>query len=277
MASSDAAAAGVDAGAGDMALRLNLSGRVAVVTGGHRGIGAAITLGLARAGAHVVVIDRRGPGDSDVPARLRALGRSHWSVLADLGDAASVEAAAAAAAAHAAPAGGVSVLVNNAGIARLAAADALTAAAWDETLAVNLRAPFLLARALLGGGADAGGAPPRRAVVNVSSAAGGGALTDHAAYCSSKAALDMMTRSLALEWGPRGVRVNGVAPTVVLTEMGAAAWGAPEKSGPMLARIPLGRFAQPHEVADAVVFLASDAAAMITGQTLSVDGGFNVH
>lgn len=261
--------------AGDLASRLSLKDRVAVVTGGHRGIGAAISIALANQGADVIIIDRGGSDGSPVRDTLNKLGRKRYSVKADLADAKSVTEAAAKAIDCVKPRH-ISILVNNAGVALLDPASSLSAPDWDKTQAVNLRAPFLLAQALFASLA-AGGSSPPGAIVNVSSAAGGGALAEHAAYCASKAALDMLTKTLALEWGPRGVRVNGVAPTVVLTEMGATVWGPPEKSAPMLARIPLCRFVQPEEVADAVVFLASDAAAMITGQTLSVDGGFNVH
>jgi NAD(P)-dependent dehydrogenase (short-subunit alcohol dehydrogenase family) len=257
---------------GNLLSRLSLKDRVAVVTGGHRGIGAAISIALATQGADIIVIDRGGSDGSPVRDALDKLGRKLYSIKADLCDAISVSEAAAKAIDCIKPRR-ISILVNNAGVALLNPAASLSVRDWDKTHAVNLRAPFLLAQALF----PSLSGESRGAIVNVSSAAGGGALLDHAAYCASKSALDMLTRGLALEWGVKGVRVNGVAPTVVLTEMGAMAWGAPEKSGPMLARIPLGRFAQPEEVADAVVFLASDAAAMITGQTLSVDGGFNVH
>jgi NAD(P)-dependent dehydrogenase (short-subunit alcohol dehydrogenase family) len=256
-------------GAGSLSSRLSLAGRVAVVTGGHRGIGAAITVALAAQGADVIVIDRGGAGGSPVGAAVDALGRRRFAVRADLSSAQAIAAAAAEAVDCVKPRR-VSILVNNAGVAALAPAASLSTADWDATHAVNARAPFLLAQALLPSLSAGGGA-----VVNVSSAASSGALADHVAYCASKAALDMVTRGLALEWGPAGVRVNGVAPTVVMTDMGAEVWSAPERGGPMLARIPLGRFAQPEEVADAVAFLASDAAAMITGQTLAVDGGYN--
>lgn len=251
--------------------RLRLEGKVAVVTGGHRGIGASISIALAEQGCDVVVIDRAGSADSPVREALNTLGRKRYTIKADLASSASVAEAAAKAVACVSPRH-ISILINNAGVAALGPAAELSTADWNRTFAVNTSAPFQLAQALFPSLSGGGGG----AIVNVSSAAGGGALADHAAYCASKAALDMLTKSLALEWGPRGVRVNGVAPTVVLTEMGMRVWSAEEKSKPMLARIPLGRFAQPEDVADAVVFLATDAAAMITGQVLSIDGGYNV-
>ncbi|WP_293909049.1 SDR family oxidoreductase, partial [Deinococcus sp.] len=112
------------------------------------------------------------------------------------------------------------------------------------------------------------------AIVNVSSQSSSVGLPDHATYCASKGALDQLTRVMAIELGPRGIRVNAVNPTVTLTPMGVMAWSDPAKSGPMLERNPLGRFAQPLDVAQAVAYLLSDAAGMVNGVTLPVDGGF---
>jgi NAD(P)-dependent dehydrogenase (short-subunit alcohol dehydrogenase family) len=254
----------------------SLEGRVALVTGGHRGIGGAISVALASLGAHIVVIDRSGALGSDVPARVRALGRSLWSVTADLAEEASIRAAVKQAQDASSSVGVISILVNNAGIADLAPLEDLTMATWDRTMDVNVRAALLISQ-LLCSGENGGmlGRPGGGTIVNVSSAAGSSALTKHGAYCASKAALEMLTRCMAKEWSGRGVRVNAVAPTVVMTTMGEKAWGAPEKSGPMVARIPAGRFAKVHEVSDVVAFLCSDAAAMIHGQTIAVDGGYS--
>jgi NAD(P)-dependent dehydrogenase (short-subunit alcohol dehydrogenase family) len=139
-------------------------------------------------------------------------------------------------------------------------------------MAVNLRAPALLgARIGAAMAADGGGA-----IVNVASLAGLRALPEHYAYCTSKAGLIMATKVLALELGPRGVRANALCPTVVLTEMGQQVWGEQAKAAPMLARIPLGRFGMPADVAEAVVWLASDASGMVNGAELALDGGFTV-
>lgn len=252
------------------ASRLSLHGKVALVTGGHRGVGAAISSALAQAGANIVIVDRAGALDSPVPDAVRAAGRQYWGLTADLCDAGAAREAAQAAVQCA---GRVDVLVNNAGVALLAPMEELSVEDFDRTMAVNVRAPFLLAQAVAAGD-DGMLARGSGVIVNVSSAAAFGALDGHAAYCASKAALNMLTKMCCMEWGGRGLRANAVAPTVVLTEMGRRAWGPQEKGGPMLARIPQRRFAEPDEVADAVVFLASDAASMVNGAVLPVDGGF---
>jgi NAD(P)-dependent dehydrogenase (short-subunit alcohol dehydrogenase family) len=243
-----------------------LAGRRALVTGASRGIGAAVAAGLAAAGADVVLSGRDRAALTSVA---ESLPTRTAVIPADLADAAAVEALAAAALDAF---DGLDVLVNNAGITFPERAADLTVAAWDATLAVNLRAPALLgARIGAAMAADGGGS-----IVNISSLAGLRALPEHYAYSASKAALNMATKVLALELGPAGVRVNAVCPTVVLTEMGQQVWGEQEKAAPMLARIPLGRFGVPADVADAVVWLASDASAMVNGAEIPLDGGFTV-
>lgn len=248
-----------------------LRGRTALVTGGHRGVGAAISVALGRQGADVIIVDRNGAQDSLVPTTLTSLNVKTWSLCHNLSDPNAARRAALEAQDLAG--GCIDILVNNAGITRLAPISELKIQDWDDTMATNLRAPFILAQTL---------APAMRAkglgtIVNISSVAGTRALHEHVAYCASKAALDMLTRSMALEWGAHGVRTNAVAPTVVMTTMGRAVWGNAEKGDEMRARIPQNRFAEPREVADVVVFLVSDAASMINGQILMVDGGFTTH
>jgi 2-deoxy-D-gluconate 3-dehydrogenase len=185
-------------------------------------------------------------------------------------DMASVNGPAEAAAAALAAFGAVDILVNNAGIARLDPLASLSAAAWDETMAVNLRAPCLLAQALVGKMME------QRAgkIINVSSQAGVVALDGHGAYCASKGGLNMLTKVMAMEWGGHNIQVNAVCPTVILTPMGTEVWGDPAKAGPMLAKIPLRRFGQPQEVADLILFLASPASDLITGEAILIDGGY---
>lgn len=244
-----------------------LRGRRALVTGASRGIGAAVAVGLSEAGADVVLSGRDLRALESVRENLKGV---RTAVLpCDLADADAVERLAADALDVF---GGLDILVNNAGITLPELAADLTVAAWDATMAVNLRAPALLGARIGAAMAAAGGG----AIVNIASLAGLRALTEHYAYSASKAALLMATKVLALELGPAGVRANAICPTVVLTEMGQQVWGEQAKAAPMLARIPLGRFGVPQDVADAVVFLASDAAAMINGAELPLDGGFTV-
>lgn len=242
------------------ASRLSLRGRRALVTGGHRGIGAAVVLGLAAAGAHVAVIDRGGAAarSSDIPSRVRGYGVEFYATAADLAD---VDATVAAVGRVQAEFGAIDILVNNAGITELQPlvrvpahpGPPLTAAAWDAQFAVNVRAPMVVATAV----APAMIAARRGKIINMSSQAGTAALALHAAYGASKAALDHLTRSMAAEWGPHNVQANAVAPTVIASDMGDAAWppGA-ARTDAMLGRIPAGRFGQAWEVADLVVFLA---------------------
>jgi NAD(P)-dependent dehydrogenase (short-subunit alcohol dehydrogenase family) len=247
-----------------------LAGRRALVTGASRGIGAAVAGALAAAGADVVLHGRAAELLTPHAAALTGTHGVRTEVLtADLSSAAAVTDLADAAWAAL---GGLDILVNNAGITFPAPAAAMTVDEWDTTMAVNLRAPALLGARLGGRMASAGGG----SIVNVSSLAGLRALTEHYAYCASKAALQMATKVLALELGPHGVRANAVCPTVVLTEMGQQVWGEAEKAAPMLARIPAGRFGMPADVAAAVVWLCSDASGMVNGAELALDGGFSI-
>ncbi len=146
-----------------------------------------------------------------------------------------------------------------------------TVDAWDLTMAVNLRSVAIISQVIATQMIERG---VRGSIVNVSSMAAFQALEKHAAYCASKAGLDQLTKVMAVELGKHGIRVNSVNPTVVLTEMGKRAWSDPEKGGPMLQRIPLGRFAECADIASVVCFLLSDAAAMLNGLALPIDGGF---
>jgi NAD(P)-dependent dehydrogenase (short-subunit alcohol dehydrogenase family) len=166
--------------------------------------------------------------------------------------------------------GTIDILVNNAGISRLNPATEITLEQWEETMAVNLRAPFLLAREL----GPAMIAQRWGKVVNISSQTGVIALEDHAAYATSKGGLNALTKSLAAEWARHNVQVNAVCPTVVMTPMGRAVWGRPEKGEPFRLATPARRFAETVEIADAALFLASDASAMINGDLIMVEGGF---
>jgi NAD(P)-dependent dehydrogenase (short-subunit alcohol dehydrogenase family) len=248
-------------------LAIDLSGRRAIVTGAGKGIGRSICVELARAGADVFGVSRTAEDLDSLGVEVAGLGAGFASWTADLSQPGAPEALAARAEEALGP---IDVLVNNAGLAMNAPAEQVSEADWDTTMAVNLKAAFFCAQAV-GRRMLARG---RGRIVNVTSQAGVVALEEHAAYCASKAGLGMITKVLAVEWGPRGVSVNAVAPTVILTPLGERVWGDPARGGPMLARIPLGRFGVPAEVASVVAFLASDLAAMINGETILVDGGY---
>ena len=167
--------------------------------------------------------------------------------------------------------GRIDILVNNAGVAFLDDAESLSEEIWDKTMAVNLKAPFLLSQAVGREMIKAGGGK----IVNIASQAGVVALDRHVAYCASKAGIIMMTKVLALEWGRHGITVNAISPTVTLTELGKRAW-AGQVGEDFKKTIPVGRFAYPEEVAAAALFLASQAADMINGENLLIDGGYTI-
>jgi 2-deoxy-D-gluconate 3-dehydrogenase len=247
--------------------RFSLTGKTALVTGASKGIGAEVCKVLADAGADVVAVARDLDGLAETEAVVAGLGRRCLVVEADM---ATVEGPRRAAERALAEFGAVDVLVNNAGIALL---DELLVAAvedWDRTMAVNLRAPFLLAQAL---------APKmieRKAgkIINVSSQTGIVALERHGAYAASKNGLNALTKVMTVEWSRHNIQCNAVCPTIIMTPMGEKVWSDPAKHGPMLAKTPLGRFGKPVEVADVVLFLASRASDLITGETILCDGGF---
>ena len=247
--------------------RFSLPGKHAVVTGGSRGIGAEVALVLAEAGADIALVGRDREALAESAAAVRALGRQCYEIEADLTSADETTHAAEEALRLL---GSVEILVNNAGMSRPKSLLDTTVEDWDATLAVNLRAAWLMAKVLV---------PPmieRRSgkIVNVSSQAGVIALMDHGAYSSSKGGINMLTKAMAVEWGPFNIQANAVCPTVILTPMGTRVWGDPAKSAPMIAKIPLGRFGVPREVADLVLFLASPAADLITGDVILIDGGY---
>ncbi|MDQ7778074.1 MAG: D-threitol dehydrogenase [Paracoccus aminovorans] len=243
----------------------SLSGKLAVVTGAASGIGAAIAEGFAAKGARVALLDMNL---DTAGARAAALPEAR-AFACDVTDPASI---ARAVAEVRAAMGEIDILVNSAGIVDLAPAEELADSAWSRTIAVNLTGSFLMAREV-GRAMIAAGRGGR--IVNLASQAGSVAIEGHVAYCASKFGIIGVTKTLALEWGRHGITVNSISPTVVLTELGRKAWDGP-KGEAMKAQIPAGRFAEPHEIAAAAVFLASDEAAMINGADLLVDGGYTV-
>lgn len=240
---------------------MNFSGKRAIVTGAGKGIGRATAAMLARRGAEVVALSR---SEADLAELAAETGCR--TIALDLGD----PDAARAAAREALPA---DLLVNNAGITELDAFLDLPERHLDQLYAVNLRSPMIVAQEFARSVVDRGA---KGAIVNVSSVSAFVGFRDHAAYCASKAGFDGLSRVMAVELGPKGIRVNAVNPTVTLTPMAIKAWSDEKKAASMLSRIPVGRFAEPDDVAEVILFLLSDAAAMVHGVSLPVDGGYMV-
>jgi NAD(P)-dependent dehydrogenase (short-subunit alcohol dehydrogenase family) len=251
------------------ALSVRLDGEVAVVTGVSKGLGRAIADTLAAAGARVAATHH----DADVCAKVAGeLGDGHAGVVLDVGDRGSIEAAAEQIAAEL---GEPSVLVNNAGINRIAAAEVMSEADWRAVLDVNLTGTFLtcqvFGRRMLAAG--------RGSIVNIASVTGAEVgMPGRAPYAASKAGIVGLTRVLGIEWAGRGVRVNAVEPGPVRTPMveRAIADGIIDEQA-VIDRVPAGRLADPLDVARAVLLLAAPESAFITAQTLIVDGGYSAY
>ncbi|MEW6719143.1 MAG: glucose 1-dehydrogenase [Thermodesulfobacteriota bacterium] len=246
-----------------------LDGKVAMVTGAGRGLGAEIALALAAQGADIVVADRTLAETEATAAAVTALGRRALPAEADL---LSVPAIRDMVAKAAGELGRIDILVNNAGVNITQFAEDVTEQAWDTVLGVNLKAVFFCSQAagkvMIG---QKGGK-----IVNVSSQAGAVAIPKRAAYCSSKGAVNQLTRLLALEWAKHNIHVNAVAPTFLETPLTKPMFEDGEFRKYVLDSIPLGRIGKPSDVTGAVVFLASPASDMVTGHVLHVDGGWTI-
>jgi D-threitol dehydrogenase (NAD+) len=242
----------------------SLAGKVAVVTGGASGIGSAIVDAFAAKGATVVVLDRA------MQAAQRKVSQGSAAAAIDC-DVTLEQSVADAITAVSAQFGRIDILVNSAGIAVTDAAEDLTIDSWDRTMAVNLRGAFLVSqqagRIMLAQG--------NGTVISLASQAATIALPGHLAYCASKSGLVGLTKVLALEWAGRGVTANTISPTVVMTPLARELWDNPDGEA-LKAQIPTQRFAEPEEIAAVAVFLASDAAKMINGVDLLVDGGYTI-
>jgi NAD(P)-dependent dehydrogenase (short-subunit alcohol dehydrogenase family) len=248
---------------------MELAGRVAVVTGASRGIGLAAVDALVAAGAAPVLVNRDRTLLDAASAMLSERGIEHRAELLDVTDGTAVDRAFAAIAQWR---GRLDILVNKAGIALRRPSVELTQDDWQKVIDVNLTGCFLCARAAARTMIAAGGG----AIVNVASIMGlsGGGLYPNVSYQASKGGLVNLTRALAVEWAPHGIRVNAVAPTWVRTELTRPLFDNPELLERMLAATPMRRLPDPADVGNAIAFLASDRARMITGHTLPVDGGF---
>ena len=246
-----------------------LDGRIALVTGSTRGLGWAIARTLAARGAHVVVTGR---ADGDVSARVTELRAGGASASGRPGDLADLDDAVAGLEAVVEQHGRLDILVNNAGMNVRGPVAEFDRSDWEQVIRVNLDAPFMLAQAAARHMCAAG----RGRIINVASIMGTVARPTIPAYVASKGGIEAMTKALAVELAPSGVTVNAVGPGYVATEMNAALVADPTFDSMVRTRTPLGRWGEPDEIAAAVVFLASDEAAYVTGQKLIVDGGMTI-
>lgn len=240
-----------------------LVGHTALVTGASRGIGAAIARALDRAGTRVALVAR------DLQALVSVAHGLVNDPVVVAGDLRAANAPESLANDVLEELGHVDILVNNAAAAARLPIRETSGSLIDELLAVNVRAPLLLAAALVPSMVSRGGG----SIVNISSVSGLVGTPNRAAYAASKGGLDAATRALAMELGPSGIRVNAIAPGVVDTALWAKNKAVPGVIRTIETLTPLGRWAQPDDIADVVVFLASDAARFVTGETISVDGG----
>lgn len=247
--------------------RFSVTGRRALVTGASKGIGLEICRVLAEAGADIAAVARDPEGLAEAKAEIEKAGRECVAIEAEL---ATVEGPRMAAERALERFGTIDILVNNAATTTPDSLLDTRVEDWDRMMAVNLRAPFLLAQAV---------APKmieqrRGKIVNISSQTGVVLIPDHCAYAASKNGLNALTKAITCEWAQYNIQCNAICPTVILTPMGERVWGPPEKGDPMKAKIPAGRFGLPVEVADLVLYLASPASDMVNGDTIMLDGGY---
>ncbi|KWV58908.1 2-deoxy-D-gluconate 3-dehydrogenase [Bradyrhizobium macuxiense] len=246
---------------------LGLSGRVAVVTGGGGGIGRATAVSLARAGVKVAALDRDERGLEETKAKLREFGDGHLVASCDTMSAESVASAAETVERVLGP---CAILVNTAAVLRPGGLDTLPLAEWNSVLAVNLTGYFICAQAF--------GGQMRRlghgSLVHVASIAASNAQGQSGAYSVSKAAVVMLSQQLAAEWGPHGIRSNVVSPGLVVTPMSQAFYDTPGVTERRTAVVPMRRIGAPQDMADAILFLASDRSSYVNGEEIIVDGGY---
>ncbi|XP_067005950.2 L-xylulose reductase [Anabrus simplex] len=240
-------------------MNISFAGKKVLVTGAGQGIGRELVKALVKCGAEVTALSRtKSHLDTlaqEVPVK---------TVCVDLSDWAATHAAVEAI-------GPVDCLVNNAAVAILESFLNIKPESFDTSFNINVKSVINVSQVVVKNMIKR---KTPGSIVNISSQASQAALADHTVYCGTKGALDMISKVMALELGPHNIRVNCVNPTVVMTAMGKIGWSQPEKAGPMLSKIPLGRFAEVDEVVHAILFLLSDKASMISGTTLPVDGGF---
>lgn len=249
----------------------SLDGKKAVVTGAGRGLGRAIALALAEWGADVALVARTAQALESVAVEVRALSRK---AITEVADVTATERVAPMIEEVAARLGGIDILVNNAGVNVPQAALEVTSETWDRILDLNLKAAFFVAQAV----ARVMVAQGRGGrIINMSSQTGTVAIPKRAAYCASKAGLNLLTKVMAVEWAQYGILVNAVAPTFIETEMTRPVLADREFRAQALSKIVLRRVGVPEDVVGAVVYLASAASSLVTGHVLLVDGGWTAH
>ena len=248
--------------------RFDVQGQVALVTGAARGLGRAIALALADAGADVALGLRDPSNDGGLTAEIEAMGRRALQLPLEVGDVAQARAAVEVVVTRF---GRLDILVNNAGVGPENPAEDVTEEDFDHTVSVNLKGTFFTSQAAAKVMIDQGSGR----IVNMGSQAGSVALPGESVYCMTKAAIAHLTKCLAVEWGPQGITVNCVAPTFIRTPGTEEALSDPDFEADVIDRIAgLHRIGEPMDVAGAVLYLCSPAAALVTGHTLLVDGGW---
>lgn len=249
-----------------MNVTFNLSGRVAIVTGGGRGIGRAIALGLAKAGASVVIASRTEEQIAAVAEEIRAAGGDAMPVVTDLTDGGQLERLADEAVKKY---GRIDILVNNAARSFLRSLMDLREDGWDKVFDTNVKAVWLLSRAVARQMME----QKSGRIINITTVGAEKAELGMAAYGCSKAALKMLTRCMAREWALFGIQVNAVGPGLTRTDFSKPIWSNPDIEKHVTSLLPMGRIGEPEEIVPAVLFLASDEASYMTGHTIYVDGG----
>jgi NAD(P)-dependent dehydrogenase (short-subunit alcohol dehydrogenase family) len=247
-------------------VKFDLSGKVAVVTGGGRGIGRAIALGLARSGASVVVSSRTQKEIEAVSEEAKKMGGKALAVVSDLTVNEQLENLVNATVKEF---GKIDILVNNAARSFLRSLLDLREDGWDKVFNTNVKAVWLLSRAVARKMME----QKSGKIINITTVGAEKAELGMAAYGCSKAALKMLTRCMAREWAQYGIQVNAVGPGLTRTDFSKPIWSNPEVAKHVSAAIPMGRLAEPEEIVGSVLFLASDAARFITGHSIYVDGG----
>ncbi|MGG1550758.1 SDR family NAD(P)-dependent oxidoreductase [Paenibacillus ferrarius] len=247
-----------------------LKNKVALVTGAGRGIGRALAIGLAEAGADVAILARTADDLAAVAEEIRMIGRQAYPVTVDVTKREDVEQAVAEVIQQT---GRIDILINNAGMNIRSQALAVTDEEWDKIMQTNLKSAFLCSQIV-------GGHMREQAygrIINIASVAGHVALRTGVVYAATKAAMIQMTKVLALEWGPYGINVNGIGPWYFRTPLTEKILDQPDYLAEIIARTPLRRVGELQELVGPAVFLASDAANYVTGQTLFVDGGMTIY